>query len=65
MLQYIKHKYYHTCPLCGSNLDLNEWCDCENETSNNTTNKVDNYKNVQGGEEKDVKFIKQKLCSTV
>ena len=23
--------YYHTCPLCGANLDPCEKCDCENE----------------------------------
>ena len=23
--------YYWTCPLCGSNLDRNERCDCESE----------------------------------
>ena len=22
-------KYYHTCPLCGANLDPGERCDCE------------------------------------
>lgn len=21
--------YYHTCPLCGSNLDPGETCDCQ------------------------------------
>lgn len=23
--------YYWTCPLCGSNLDRNEKCDCQEE----------------------------------
>lgn len=25
--------FYHTCPLCGSNLDPGEKCDCESETA--------------------------------
>lgn len=25
--------YYRTCPLCGSNLDPGEKCDCESEKS--------------------------------
>lgn len=24
-------KYYHTCPLCGANLDPGERCDCAAE----------------------------------
>ena len=24
-------KYYHTCPVCGANLDPGERCDCEDE----------------------------------
>lgn len=23
--------YYHTCPICGANLDPGERCDCERE----------------------------------
>jgi len=23
--------YYHTCPVCGANLDPGERCDCEEE----------------------------------
>lgn len=30
-------KYYHTCDKCGANLDPGEMCDCEKETSENTT----------------------------
>lgn len=26
----MKH-YYHTCPICGANLDPGERCDCEEE----------------------------------
>ena len=26
---YQKNPYYHTCPLCGANLDPGEKCDCE------------------------------------
>jgi hypothetical protein len=26
-----KHPYYHTCPLCGANLDPNENCDCQDD----------------------------------
>jgi len=25
--------YYHTCPLCGANLDPGEYCDCMDEKS--------------------------------
>jgi len=28
MEHYKIHKYYKTCLRCGSNLDLNEYCDC-------------------------------------
>ena len=24
-----RHAYYHTCPICGANLDPGERCDCE------------------------------------
>lgn len=24
-----KHTYYHTCKLCGANLDPGESCDCQ------------------------------------
>lgn len=24
-----RHTYYHTCPICGANLDPGEKCDCE------------------------------------
>lgn len=36
-----KHTYYHTCPLCGANLDPDESCDCQNEdnTDSNVTEK--------------------------
>lgn len=63
MLHYIEHKYYHTCPLCGSNLDPGEYCDCEKETNDNITIKPDNYKNVQeGGEKKHVNFNVPHIC---
>lgn len=26
--------FYHTCPICGSNLDPGEICDCEREKDN-------------------------------
>lgn len=26
-----KARYYHTCPLCGANLDPGERCDCDEE----------------------------------
>ena len=34
--------YYHTCPLCGANLDPGERCDCR-ETSRKSK-KVENRK---------------------
>lgn len=27
--------YYHTCPICGANLDPGERCDCEKEQDEN------------------------------
>lgn len=27
--------YYHTCPVCGANLDPGERCDCETSHSTN------------------------------
>ena len=27
--------YYHTCPICGANLDPGERCDCEKEKEEN------------------------------
>ncbi len=26
--------YYHTCPLCGANLDPGERCECQNGSQN-------------------------------
>lgn len=31
-MTYSKNTYYHTCPLCGANLDPNETCDCQSES---------------------------------
>lgn len=38
-----EHTYYHTCPLCGANLDPNEKCDCQddNQYDSNVTEKSD------------------------
>lgn len=36
--------YYHTCPLCGANLDPGESCDCDKEESPEET--PDNYHDV-------------------
>ncbi len=43
----MRETYYWTCPYCKANLDPGESCDCKKET-------VDDYKSVQGGEDKDV-----------
>lgn len=43
-----KHPYYHTCPLCGANLDPNESCDCQKDNTSsdpNVTEKSDGSKN--------------------
>lgn len=29
----MKHTYYKTCPLCGSNLDPGEHCNCDQKGS--------------------------------
>lgn len=29
MNQHKNPTYYHTCPVCGANLDPGEQCDCE------------------------------------
>lgn len=29
--------YYHTCPLCGANLDPGEYCDCRDEAVHTRT----------------------------
>lgn len=34
--------YYHTCPLCGANLDPGEKCDC---TQNNLKEDIKNVRN--------------------
>lgn len=34
--------YYHTCPLCGANLDPGEKCDC---TLNNLKEDFENVRN--------------------
>lgn len=31
--EHMKHTYYRTCPMCGSNLDPGEQCDCEQKGS--------------------------------
>ncbi len=51
-----RHEYYWTCPYCGSNLDPGERCDCRDEkkTPDKTSNVVDNYKSVRGGEDNGV-----------
>lgn len=37
-----KKSYYHTCPLCGANLDPGEHCDCdESEHLPHDSNKSD------------------------
>jgi hypothetical protein len=39
-----KHTYYHTCPLCGANLDPDESCDCQNDnTDSNVTEKSEDH----------------------
>lgn len=42
--------YYHTCPLCGANLDPGESCDCQKEqsTAPKVTEKSDNNMNERG-----------------
>ncbi len=43
-----KHPYYHTCPLCGANLDPNESCDCQKDdtpSDPNVTEKSGGSKN--------------------
>lgn len=40
----MKRTYYHTCPLCGANLDPGESCDCQNgndHAESNVTEKSD------------------------
>ena len=65
MLHYIEHMYYHTCPLCGANLDPDEWCECEKKDESSNT---DNYQNVQskktlkGDEEKHVNINRPHIC---
>jgi len=29
--------YYHTCPMCGANLDPGECCDCRDEAAHTST----------------------------
>lgn len=36
--------YYHTCPLCGANLDPGERCDCSKKISQKSE-KAENRKN--------------------
>lgn len=45
-----RHPYYHTCPLCGANLDPNESCDCQKDETQtlpdpNVTEKSGGLKN--------------------
>lgn len=47
-----KETYYWTCPHCGANLDPGESCDCHKENPEQT--EVDNYKAVQGGDNRNV-----------
>lgn len=35
-----KVPYYHTCQLCGANLDPGESCDCQDSSDNQVTTKV-------------------------
>lgn len=39
-----KKTYYHTCKICGANLDPGELCDCINEKTKTEKEKVYNYK---------------------
>lgn len=44
--------YYWTCPYCEANLDPGESCDCRKEKEDSSNS--DNYKSVQGGENRNV-----------
>ena len=35
--------YYHTCPLCGANLDPGEFCDCDEVDDENAGRKPENF----------------------
>lgn len=42
--------YYKTCPLCGSNLDPGEACDCHRKAERSSRN-VDNFLKVGIGQQ--------------